>query len=375
MFDPTPYRPLFPVTEQYTYLNHASVAGLCVPSVQALQAYMAASSHQAVYSEAAWWPQVETARAKLARLIGAGPDEIAWVLNDSTGLISVANGLPWVPGDNVVTTAEQFPANLYPWFNLKADGVEVRLVPRHEGRVLLEDIAAAMDSRTRIVTVSWVEFNSGFRQDLRALADLVHSRGALLCVDVIQGLGGLVLDVAAAGVDFVAGGAHKWLLGPPGVGFLYVRADRLEGLRPRLASWRSVPNAMDFTALDQPWLASARRFEGGTPNLLGLIAFEAVLDLMLEIGPPVIEGHILALTDHLIARLDDGGYPVASPREPGTRSGIVCFRPKGEDPETVVARLAAQQISAAARSGIVRISPHFYNTFAEIDRLFAPGVL
>ena len=120
---------------------------------------------------------------------------------------------------------------------------------------------------------------------------------------------------------------------------------------------------------------SARRFEGGTPNLLGLVAFEAVLDLLLEVGPPVIEAHILALTDHLLARLDDRGIAVVSPRAPGMRSGIVCFRPSTEPAEAVVARLAADRISVAARSGVVRVSPHFYNTFVEIDHLFAPGRL
>jgi selenocysteine lyase/cysteine desulfurase len=375
MFDPTPYRPLFRVTEQYAYFNHASVAGLCVPSLEALQAYMEASSRHALVSEMEWMPHIDGAREKVARLIGATPDEIAWVPNASTGLISVANGVPWQPGDNVVTTAEQFPANLYPWLNLQADEVAVRLVPRRAGGVPLEEIAAAMDARTRLVTVSWVEFDSGFRYDLRALADIVHARGALLCVDAIQGVGGLALDVGASGVDFATASTHKWLLGPLGLGFLYIRADRLEGLRPRLAGWRSVPDPMNTAALDQPWLPSARRFEGGTPNMLGLVAFEPVLDLLLEVGPPVIEGHILALTDHLLARLDDRGYTVLTPREPGTRSGIVSFYPKEETAEATAERLAAQQISVAARGPVVRVAPHFYNTFAEIDRLFAPGVL
>src|SRR5215212_8153399 len=130
--DPEQYRRLFPITEQYTYLNHASCAAICVPAVQAVQQYLAAQSRLGVYSEAEWWPHIETARAKMARLIGADEREIAWVPNDSTALNTVAHGLPWAPGDNVVTTAEQFPANVYPWLHLRADGVEVRFVARRE---------------------------------------------------------------------------------------------------------------------------------------------------------------------------------------------------------------------------------------------------
>ena len=376
--DPTleSYRALFPVTTRYTYLNHAAVAGLPRPATDALAAYWQTQSEDAVYSEAAAMPRIEHNRTQMARLIGADPDEIAWVQNTSVAVSLVAGNLRWQPGDNVVTTAEQFPTNVYPWLALRDEGVETRLVPRRSGRVLISDLVAHMDARTRLVAVSWVEFNSGYRQDIPALAAICRERGALLLVDAMQGIGGLAADVHAWDVDFVAMAAHKWLLGPQGLGTLYVRRARLDDLRPRMIGWRSVVDAGDYANYAQPWLPSASRFEGGTPNLSAHVAFAPVLDLLLEVGPARIERQILALTGQLLALLAEHGHQIVSPAGPGERSGIVCFVPRGgEAPAAVVARLEAAHISVAARSGVVRVSPHFYNTPAEIAALFAPGLL
>jgi cysteine desulfurase / selenocysteine lyase len=370
------YRALFPVTERYAYLNHAAVAALCRPATDALAAYWHAQSHEGIASELAHMPLIESNRRQMARLINADPDEIAWVANTSVAVGLVAGSVRWQAGDNVVTTDEQFPANIYPWLALREDGVETRLVPRRAGCVPLEDLAARMDARTRLVAVSWVEFNSGFRQDIAALGALCRARGALLLVDAMQGLGGLQADVRAWDADFVAVAAHKWLLGPQGLGMLYVRQARLAELRPLLMGWRSVGRAQDFGDYDQPWLPNARRFEGGTPNLSAHVAFAPVLRLLLDVGPARIERQIRGLTDHLVARLRAHGHAALSPRAGGEWSGIVCFRPRGgESPDAIVARLTAAGVSVSARSGVVRVSPHFYNTAADIDRLFAPGLL
>jgi cysteine desulfurase/selenocysteine lyase len=182
--------------------------------------------------------------------------------------------------------------------------------------------------------------------------------------------------VRAWDADFVAAAAHKWLLGPQGLGMLYVRQARIAELRPLLMGWRSVVSPHDFGHFDQPWAPNARRFEGGTPNLSAHVAFAPVLSLLLDVGPARIERQIHGLTDYLVARLTAHGQDVFTPRAGGEWSGIVCFRPRGgESPEDLVARLTAARVSVAARSGVVRISPHFYNTTADIDRLFAPGLL
>ncbi|HMA34781.1 MAG TPA: aminotransferase class V-fold PLP-dependent enzyme [Chloroflexia bacterium] len=370
------YRALFPITEHYTYLNHAAVAGLCRPATAALATYWQAQSHEGVYSEPAYMPLIEQNRTQFARLIHAAPDEIAWVANTSVAIALVASVLRWRAGDNIVTSAEQFPSNIYPWLALQDEGVDTRLVARRDGRVLIEDLVAHMDARTRLVAVSWVEFNSGYRQDIAALSALCRAHGALLLVDAMQGLGGLAADVQAWGADFVAAATHKWLLGPQGLGVLYIRRALLDELRPRLVGWRSVVNADDYLNYAQDWLPNARRFEGGTPNLSAHVAFAPVLDLLLEVGPARIEQQILDLTGRLITHLQAHGHILVSSPLPGERSGIICFRPRGEEaPADTVARLTTARISVAARSGVVRVSPHFYNTAAEIDSLFAPGLL
>ena len=370
------YRTLFPVTESWTYLNHAAVSGLCRPAVDALTAYLADQSANALASEPAAMAGIEANRDKAARLVGADADEIAWLPNTALAISLIAHSLPWVAGDNVVTTDEQFPANVYPWLELAAQGVDTRLVPRRAGRVLIEDLVAQLDGRTRLVAVSWVEFNSGFCQDLAALGALCQARGVRLLVDGIQGLGALPADLHAWGVDFFAAGTHKWLLGPQGLALLYVRRAVMAELRAHLLSWRSVVDQDDHLNYRQPWRPDARRFEGSTPNLLGHAAFGPVLDLHLEIGPIRIAAAIRVLTDRLIAALHAHGHTVTSSLAPAERSGIVCFRPRAdEDPAAVVARLHAARISVAARSGVVRVAPHFYNTAAEISSLFAPGLL
>jgi selenocysteine lyase/cysteine desulfurase len=370
------YRALFPITEHWTYLNHAAVSGLCRPALAALERYLAEQSTTAVYSELEYFPWIDQNRVKMARLIGADHDEIAWMPNTATAISLIAHSLPWREGDNVVTTDEQFPANVYPWLELEQYGVHTHLVRRQDGRVPLDRLAAQIDDRTRLVAVSWVEFNSGFRQDLAALSAICHERGALLLVDAIQGLGGLQAQVHDWGVDFFAAGTHKWMLGPQGLGVLYIRRDRLDVLRPHFLNWRSVQDQDNYLDYRQPWLPAARRYEGSTPNLLGHVALGPVLDLHLEVGPARIEAQVLALTDRLIAGLLAHGHDLVSSQAPGERSGVVCFRPRGgEDPVAAVERLRAAQISVAARSGVVRVSPHFYNTMEEIDSLFAPGLL
>ncbi|HUS16752.1 MAG TPA: aminotransferase class V-fold PLP-dependent enzyme [Chloroflexia bacterium] len=370
------YRALFPITERYAYLNHAAVTALFRPSTEALATYWQVQSHEGVYSEAAHWPIIESNRTQLAALMGAHPDEIAWVANTSVAISMVASLVRWREGDNVVTTDEQFPSNVYPWLALRDEGVETRLVPRREARVPIQDLVARMDGRTRLLAVGWVEFNSGFRQDIAALGRICRERGVLLMVDAMQGLGGLAADVHAWGADFVAVATHKWLLGPQGLGVLYIRHALLDELHPRLMGWRSVVNMDDYLNYDQAWLPSARRFEGGTPNLSAHVAFAPVLAMLHDVGPARIEATILDLNARLMDQLEAHGHTLISSRRPGERSGIVCFLPRGgESPVDAVARLQAVRISVAARSGVVRVSPHFYNTAAEIDSLFAPGLL
>ncbi len=361
------YRHLFPVTEHYTYLNHAACSPLPMPGTDALAKYWTEQSREGVLSEPRYFPVIDDAREKMARLIGAEAGEIGWVQNTSSALNMVANGLEWAQGDNVVTVQGEFPANVYPWLGLKRLGVETRLVPQRDHRVLVDDIAAAMDNRTRMLAISFVEFATGFRNDLYRLGQLCEARGVLFTVDGIQGLGALQLDVHAAGIHFLGAGAHKWLLGPQGLGVFYVRKDVLARLRPITANWYSVVNRDDHMTYGQPWVAANSRIEGSTNNVSGLVAFDAILAMLLEIGPARIEKRVLHLTARLIEGLNSRGYEVVSSQLPGERSGVVCFRAKG-DPLELLDRARLERIVVAVRVGVVRVSPHFYNTEDEIDR-------
>ncbi|HET9493522.1 MAG TPA: aminotransferase class V-fold PLP-dependent enzyme [Chloroflexia bacterium] len=362
------YRALFPVTEHYAYLNHAACTPLPRPGLDELARHWAAQSTMGTLSEPPDWERIEEVRASMARLIGAKPTEIGWVQNTAMAIATVAHGLDWSEGDNIVTVQGEFPANVYPWLDLQHHGVETRFVPQRDNRVLVEDIAAAIDERTRLVSVSVVEFATGFRNDLAAIGRLCRERGVLFNVDGIQGLGALQVDVREANIDFMGAGTHKWLMGPHGVGVFYAREELIEGLSPITANWASVVDRDDHLNYGQPWVGTAARVEGSTRNVSGILAFGAVLDMIHEVGPARIEARIMELTGRLIDGLQERGCDLISSTRPGERSGVVCFRTKG-DPKELFARAQAERIVIAVRVGAVRVAPHFYNNEEEIDRL------
>ncbi len=256
------FRRQMPVARRWAYFDHAAVCPLPQPAFAALSALAADMTENGDAHWLRWAQQVENVRRTSARLLGAEPAEIALVRNTTEGINLVAEGFPWQPGDNVVTLADEFPSNQYPWLNLASRGVETRRVAVTEGRVEIERLAAACDARTRIVSVSWVGYASGWRNDLDALVELAHCRGAYLFVDAIQGLGVFPLDVRKTPIDFLAADGHKWLLGPEGAGIFYLRREHLELLRPLGLGWNSV-RGNDFNHIDLTLKDSAARVRGG----------------------------------------------------------------------------------------------------------------
>jgi len=281
----------------------------------------------------------------------------------------VAEGFPWKAGDNVITAAEEYPANLYPWMNLAAHGVEVRRVASRDRRLEIDDLRAAMDSRTRLVSLSFVEFASGFRNDLDALGALCRERSVYFFVDAIQGLGVLPLDVSQTPVDFLSADGHKWLLGPEGAGIFYIRRELVDLLHPVGVGWNSVVGAWDFSRNDFRLKPHAGRWESGTLNVGGIMGLGASLELLLEIGIPAIAAQVLELTDYLCAAAVGTGLEVFSSRRSGDKSGIVSLTVPGVEPRRLVSRCRDHGIVVAHRGGRLRVSPHCYNTRAEIDRL------
>jgi cysteine desulfurase/selenocysteine lyase len=367
------FRAAMPIAEHVAYFDHAAVAPLPAPTRKAIQHWLDQATEEGDVVWSQWAQRLEEVRQTAARLIGAQASEIALVPNTTSGISLVAEGFAWQSGDNVVTLANEFPSNQYPWMNLASRGVEVRRVAVEGGAVDLNRLAGACDSRTRILSVSWVGYATGWRIKLRDVADICHRTGCLFFLDAIQGLGVFPIDVRADGVDFLAADGHKWLLGPEGAGLLFVRHEHLALLRPLMVGWNSVVQGSDYTRIELNLRNEAARYEGGSQNMVGFIGLGASLDLLtsLGIGPrssPVAE-QVLAITDYACQRLLELGATLHAPRERDHRSGIVTFNLPGHDANTIRKRLEAKKIIVRCRAGGVRISPHGYATLEEVDRL------
>jgi cysteine desulfurase / selenocysteine lyase len=257
--------------------------------------------------------------------------------------------------------------------NLASRGVELRRVPSRDGRITLDDLRAPIDSKTRIVSLSWVEFASGFQNDLHAIGSLCRERGILFFVDAIQGLGVFPLDVRATPIDFLAADGHKWLLGPEGAGILYVRSELIDRLHPVGVGWNSVIGATDFSRIDFTLKPHAGRWESGSLNVAGIMGLGASVELLLQVGVQNVAARVLELTDYLCRRLAERPGPaVFSSRRPGESSGIVSLTMS--TPVELKARMAlckSNRVVVNQRAGRLRVSPHCYNTFEEIERLVA----
>ncbi len=308
-------------------------------------------------------------RERIGRFVGASGEEIAVLRNTSDGANIIALGLDWHEGDEVLLTDNEFPANAIPWFALRRNGVNVRLIASARERMTPEVLRREMTDRTRVVAVSWVSFADGYRHDLAALAEIAHARGALFCVDAIQGLGAFPLDVRAMGIDVLYAGGAKWLLALQGVSFAYVRATLLEKLLLGAPGWRSMSDIWDFLNYEQPYAESASRFEGGTPNFVGALSLERSIDAIEEARPDAIASHVLSLTDRLCDGLRERGANILTMRGPGISSGIVTFIMPGRDSVALGKALQREGVITTWRASGIRVAPHGYNSMDDIDRL------
>jgi selenocysteine lyase/cysteine desulfurase len=365
----------FPIAERYAYFAHAAIGPLSRRGSERMR-QMAESVSRTGDRH---WPErqevAEEARRHAGLLFGARePHEVAFVENTSTALSMVAMGLAWRAGENVVGAELEFPSNVYPWMQLAELGVEYRQVPERDGRIDADELLAAIDEGTRIVALSWVQYASGFRSDLARIGRFCRERGILFVVDVIQGFGALALDVERDFVDVAAGSAHKWLLGPEGIGLFYVSDRVIDCFRPSRSGWRSVLEPFRWSDYQLAWADGAKRFESGTINVYGIAALEGSLALLLEAGPEAIERRVLALAARVADGLAERGFQVVSSRRPGETSGIVtAVHPSSPElnGEALCARLAEKDLLTTSRAGRFRVAPHFYNTEEEVDRLLA----
>jgi cysteine desulfurase / selenocysteine lyase len=361
----------FPWTSDTTYLNNASIGPLPERTRLALDEFnrRRAAPHQLPDREL--FAMLAETRTRIARLLGASAEEIALTVNTGFGIGMAARALPLEPGDIVLVSDKEFPANIYPWLRLKDRGVAMELVPTtaegwpDEAR-LLERLR---DPRVRVLAVSLVQFSNGYLVDLERLSAATRDTGAFLVVDAIQGIGQVPVDLSRTQVDVLACGGQKWLLSPWGSGFVYVRRDLIGGLDPAITGWLSFEGTDDLTRLtlyDDTLRADARRFELMTLPYQDFAGLNVSLDLLLSIGIDRIRDHLRTLHRPVLAWAEAAGARIVSPRG-ASGSGILCVAP--DEVQQVHRRLKAARIVCSLREGAIRLSPHCFNTVAEMERV------
>lgn len=366
-------REQMPVARRWAYFDHAAVAPISQPAAAAVARWSEVALRDGDTQWPQWSARIEAIRRRAAAVVNADAAEIALVPNTTAGVNIVAAGMPWRAGDNVVIAANEFPTNQYAWINLQSAGVEVRRIPPADGAIAADRIADACDGRTRIVSLSWVGYASGYRLDPAEMARVAHDAGALFFLDAIQGLGVFPLDVRASGIDFFAADGHKWLLGPEGAGLFYLKREHLDLLRPTGLGWNSVARYFDYSHIDLQLRDSAARFEGGSQNMVGFHALGASLDLLAECGlshdrSPLAQC-VLRVAAHAAEQLEAIGAVIHSPRDDARRSGIVSFTLPDKDPQEVRKQCLQHGVALACRDGRLRISPHAYNNEEDVERL------
>jgi selenocysteine lyase/cysteine desulfurase len=369
----------FPVLAHWDYLNHAGVSPLPACVAAALRQY-ANEFESHGYLGAVSFKEVARIKQILGQLINATPAEIAVMKNVGEAISTVALGLDWKPGDRVVAAAVEYPANIYPWMEAaRRHGIELHLVPERSNpdgtrSVPVEQIIeAASHARCRVVALSHVQFASGQRLPLEALGAWCRDNGRLLCVDAIQSVGALPVDVMSMNIDVLCGGGQKWMLGPMGAGMLYIRAELLEQIRPLAIGAYSVRDPDNYGHLDYTFESDMRRHECGTPPFPAVVGWRASAQMLCDVGIDAIAQRIRGLTDRLI-RVLPAGWRTVSPRDDVQWSGIVAI--VHEDPSVDLQSVARQlrvrhKIELIVREGRLRASPHFYNTDEQIDRVAA----
>jgi cysteine desulfurase/selenocysteine lyase len=354
----------FPVRRSLIYLNHAAVAPLPRRVAEAIDAHVANTRDRGAADWRRWYADIDGARAKAAAFIGARSSEIAFVPSTSWGLNMVAQAYPWKAGDNVVGDDMEFTANVYPWMLLEKRGVEFRAAASRGGRVTVDDIAERVDSRTRIVAVSWVAFHNGWVYPIREIGELCREKGILFVLDAIQGLGALPLDLSEIAVDVLVADAHKWLFGPEACAIFFVGENARERVPPSAAGWWNVPATDRYLDYRLDFHLGGRRYEAGSLPTGQILGLAAAIDLLEEIGPETVYDRILQVVGALRDGLSERGWKIASP-EP-LASGILAAVPPGGNARAMAKALESREIIVSPREGAVRFSPHVGNDLDQV---------
>jgi len=364
--------PEFQLDPEIVYLNHAAVAPWPRRTAEAVRRFAAENATRGASNYPAWLETEQALRGRLARLLNASStDDIALVKNTSEALSLVAYGLPWEAGDNIVGIAQEFPSNRIVWESLAPLGVELRLLDLYAAQDPEGELLTLCDGRTRLLSVSAVQYARGLRMDLERLGTHCRRHGILFCVDAIQQIGALPFDVQTVNADFAAADGHKWMLGPEGLAVFYVREEVREQLRLHQYGWHMVEHVGDFERRDWEPACSAVRFEAGSPNLLGIQALEASLSLLEELGMDAVARAIDANVTLGMELVRSHGFELLSDPRPERRSGILTFRVPGVDHSRLYRELMRHGVICAQRGGGIRFSPHFHTGAGELERGFA----
>ncbi len=360
----------FPVEDELIYLNHAAVAPWPRRTAQAVARFAEENCEHGARDYPRWLQVEQTLRTQLARLIQAqSGDDIALLKNTSEGLSMIAHGFPWESGDNLVIAREEFPSNRIVWESLADRGVSVREVALTGCLDPEAALIAATDDRTRLLSISTVQYATGLRLDLTRLGEACRERGIAFCVDAIQGLGVVPHDVQAMAIDFLVADGHKWLLAPEGIALFYCAADWRGRLRLHEYGWHMTERYLNFGERTWQPAASARRFECGSPNMLGIHALSASLSLILEIGVAEMERRVLTRANHLFEQLGRrADIQLITSTTPGRYAGIVTFSHRTAAASELHRHLSAHGVVCAQRGDGVRFSPHAYTRLRTLDR-------
>lgn len=365
--------PEFPLADELIYLNHAAVGVWPKRTCAAVKLFAEENMQYGAFNYPSWLNKETELRRQLQSLINApSPDDVALVKNTSEALSFVAYGLTWRSGDNIVSSNEEFPSNRLPWETLADQGVEFRQADLSAAGSPEEALFALVDRRTRLLTISSIQFASGLRLDLNKIGAFCRHRGILFCVDAIQSLGAVQFDVQACQADFVMADGHKWMLGPEGLGVFYSTPEARARLKLSQFGWHMMKDTHNYE--NKPWEIhpTARRFECGSPNMLGIHALSASLSLLLETGMAAVESLLLEKTGYLMESiLNDVQFILLGPANTQLKSGIVVFQHRTIGNSEVFRHLQQRGVVCALRGAGIRLSPHFYTTRNDLETTLA----
>ncbi len=362
--------PEFPLAPCLIYLNHAAVAPWPKRTAGAVSAFAEENCRYGSSFYPKWLETEKRLRSQLAQLLNApSTADIALVKNTSEALSFVAYGLPWQAGDNIVSSNEEFPSNRVVWQSLADQGVTFKEADLRQGPSPEQALFDQVDENTRLLTISSIQFASGIRLDLKKIGRFCQDKQILFCIDAIQSLGCVQFDVQSCQADFVMADGHKWMLGPEGLGVFYSRKSARDLLKLNQYGWHMLADIQNYE--NKPWKIhpTAKRFECGSPNMLGIHAWSASLSLLLQTGMDCVQQCVFERVDFLIKRIQQSPcLDLLSPAAARLKSGIVVFRHRQVDNQQLFEHLCQQQVACAMRGGGIRFSPHFYNSLEELDK-------